>query len=183
MRIKKAGEVALVAALSTAAGSPAAPPHEKGVLKLPSAVLAVGTTVPVTGERFTKGGQLKIVLVGLSGRTDVADVRADSAGKFTHQLSVPGNLAAGTYRLVAIATDGDEVAALDVELVSQAAEAPSATAPHEGHAMPSPEPLPLARARSPVVTGGALITIVLALALGGTMLYRNRNTNNRRQIR
>lgn len=183
MQIKNAGGVALVAALSIAAGTPTTSTHEEGVLKLPSAVLTAGTTVRLTGEQFTKGGRLKLVLVGVSGRSDVAEVRADSAGRFTNELSVPGNLAAGAYRLVAIASDGDEVGALDVEVVFRAADAPAAAESHEGHASPTAEPLPLARAKSPLVTGGALITIVLALTLGGTMLYRNRHTNTGWQIR
>lgn len=182
MRCNKARDVALVAALSIAAGTPTTYPHDKGVLKLPSAVLAIGATVHLTGEQFTKGGQLKIVLVGVSGRAEVAQVRADSAGRFMHELAIPGTLAAGAYRLVAIATDGDEVGALDVELVVRAADAPAAAEPHEGHASPSAEPLQLARTRSPLVTGGAVTTIALALALGGAMLQRSHSTDNRRHI-
>ena len=44
---------------------------------------------------------------------------------------------------------------------------------HEGMDMPSREALKLDRARSPLVTGGAVTAIIVAFALGGVLLRRN----------
>ena len=116
--------------------------------------------------------RLALTMEGMAGRVALGKVTADSAGAFTASLHVPADLALGTYRLVARAGDGDEVASLDVEVVAGAAAAAPADA-HAGHA-PSAAPLALARARSPWVTGGALAAIVLALAGGVVLLRRPR---------
>jgi len=69
-----------------------------------------------------------------------------------------------------LASDGDEVGALDVEVV------PAAQRGHAGHedgsAEPSAQPLSLQRARSTWVTGGALAVIAVTILGGGLLLRR-----------
>lgn len=166
----------LLAGAIAARPASGAPVHEKGVLKLANRTVAAGDSVALAGEKFTRNAALKLVLVGVAGRFELGDARTDSAGRFERALLVPADLKAGPYRLVAVATDGDEVASLDVTIVEvvEAAE-------HAGHDMtaePSHEPLALERARSPWVTGGAWVGIALALVAGVALLRRPRHTSH-----
>ncbi|MGH7613759.1 MAG: hypothetical protein ACREMW_06945 [Gemmatimonadales bacterium] len=112
--------------------------HEKGILKLVDRRLVPGTEVRIAGEKFGPRAGLALTMEGLAGRVALGTGTADSAGTFTASLHVPADLALGDYRLVARATDGDEVAGLDVEIITEAV--PTATSDaHAGHA-PSAEP-------------------------------------------
>lgn len=136
----------------------AAAVHPTGVLKLGSRSLVCGSTIPVTGEKFPHNASLALVLIGVDGRLTfrtVGTVQSDAAGRFTDSLSVPAVMEPGSYRLDAIASDGDVVGTLDIEIAARP---------------PTAEPLALERARSPLVTGMALGVSVLALVLGGVML-------------
>ncbi len=166
--------------------------HPEGTLKLAKRQLVAGNTVPIGGEKFAKYGELELLLVGVAGRFRVGDVTTDSVGGFAESFDIPADLDVGAYRLVAIATDGDEVASLNVELL---AEAPSSDegAGHaeddsghveDGHAhdagpaedAPTDEPLILERAGSPWVRGGAVVGIIIALVGGGLLLRRPQGT-------
>lgn len=148
--------------------------HEKGVLKLATRQLVPGDSVRFTGERFGRRAALKIELVGIGGRTQLAEVRTDSVGSLLGALAVPAILAPGSYCIVAIAADGDEVASVDVSVVAARASAPMSSHVPEENA-PTARPLVLARARSPLVTGGALAIIALTF-VGGAMLLRRSPT-------
>ena len=147
--------------------------HEEGTLKVADRSFVPGSTVQIGGEKFSRGGKLDLVLVGVAGRFVVGEVTADSAGGFSASFEVPMDVAVGAYRLVAIATDGDEVATVNVNMLA----APAAPEDHgqsedHGGAEPSAEPLLLDRAHSPFVRGGAIVGIVLALAAGGMLLRK-----------
>ena len=145
--------------------------HEKGVLKLATRQLVPGDSLGITGERFGRRAALRIKLVGTSGWTRLAEVRTDSLGAFRRALVVPADLSPGSYRVVALAVDGDEVASVDVSVVMRA----SSPMPTHGHHenTPTAQPLALARARSPLVTGGALALIALTFAVGAMLLRRS----------
>lgn len=166
--------------------------HPEGTLKLAERQLVAGSTVPIGGEKFAEHGKLELFLVGVAGRFSLGDVTADSVGGFAKSFGIPTDLVLGAYRLVAIATDGDEVASLNVELL---AEAPSSDegAGHaeddsghveDGHAhdagpaedAPTDEPLILERAGSPWVRGGAVVGIIIALVGGGLLLRKPQAT-------
>lgn len=143
---------------------------------LVAAVLAWAGAVPawvISGRVTTPEGD------PLSGvRVTIPEARrmTDSAGAFQHLLRLPATVAEGSYRLVAVAADGDEVASLDVTVL-KAAEA----AEHAGHDMmnePTGEPLALERAKSPLVTAGALAGIGLALVAGVVLLRRPRHRSH-----
>ena len=156
--------VALLSLLAPQIGA-----HEKGVLTLATRQLVPGDSVETTGEHFGRGAALKIELVGIAGWTRLAEVRTDSLGAFRWTLIVSPDVPPGSYRVVAVAADGDEVASVDVSVVARASSAmPSHLHEENG---PSARPLALVRARSPWVTRGALAVIVLAIA-GGAMLLR-----------
>jgi hypothetical protein len=145
--------------------------HEKGVLKLTTRRLMPGDSVAITGEHFGRRASLKILLVGTAGRRPLAEIRTDSLGALRWTLTLPADVAPGSYRVVAIAADGDEVASVDVSVVARAS-APMSSHVHEESA-PTARPLALVRARSPMVTGGALAIIALTLVTGIMLLRRS----------
>ncbi len=164
-----------IAVLVAATASAAAAVHPTGVLKLASRSLVAGTTIPVSGEKFPHSASLALVLIGVDGRLTLHTVQSDVAGTFTDSLSIPGDIEPGSYRLVAIASDGDLVGTLDIEIaLGSPPTTPDDAVVHEPvqHSEPTAEPLGLERARSPLVTGSALGVVVLALVLGGIMLRR-----------
>ncbi len=92
--------------------------HPEGTLKLAERQLVAGSTVPIRGEQFADHGKLELLLVGVAGRFRLGDVTADSVGGFAKSFDIPADIELGTYRLVAIATDDDEVASLNVEVLA-----------------------------------------------------------------
>ncbi|HWP36801.1 MAG TPA: hypothetical protein VNL18_04525 [Gemmatimonadales bacterium] len=147
--------------------------HEEGVLKLVTRTLVAGDSVSVQGERFARNSSMTLALLGVTGQLNLGTVRSDSTGKFALPLLVPANAAAGSYRLVAIADDGDEVASVDVTVSPAAAAADHAAMGHEEMADdPSDAPLALDRAESPLLTWTVVAGIVAALASGVALLRR-----------
>ena len=178
---------ALIAAMPAAAIAGDAIVHPEGTLKLATRQLVSGSTVLIRGEMFAERGKLQLLLVSVAGRFQLGEVTADSVGGFAESLEIPANLALGAYRLVAIATDEDEVASLNVELLAAAPEADeenehagagagaanhSEDGEHAEAAEPTDKPLSLDRAGSPLVTGGAVVAILFALVTGGLLLRR-----------
>ena len=176
--------VAVITSLPAAAVAADALRHPEGTLKLAERQLVAGSTVPIGGEKFAEDGKLELLLVGVAGRFRLGDVTADSVGGFAESFDIPADLALGAYRLVAIATDGDEVASLNVELLAESpapGKGPGLSEDDGGHAEsaadgPTDEPLILERAGSPWVRGGAVVGIIIALVGGGLLLRRPQGT-------
>lgn len=145
--------------------------HGGGVLKLADRRLVAGDTVRVGGEKFPKTATLTLSLVGSAGRTRLTEIRSDTAGRFRVAPVIPADQPAGAYRLIVVASDGDEVGALDVEVVRASARGEPAGRSDEA-AEPSAQPLALARARSSWVTGGTLAGIVIAALVGALLIRR-----------
>lgn len=163
----------LLALIALAVGAPLQA-HEKGVLTPASRELSPGDSLRIAGAHFTARASLTLALVGVQGSVSLAEVRTDSLGAFDATVFVPAPTAAGTYRLVATASDGDEVATLDVVVSAPvAAHTPDAHVTAPAMAMPTGEPLPLDRARSPMMTGTVVAGIVLALAAGAALLRKS----------
>ena len=161
--------------------------HPEGTLKLAERRLVAGSTVPIRGEQFAEHGKLELLLVGVAGRFRLGDVTADSAGGFAKSFDIPADIELGTYRLVAIATDDDEVASLNVEVLAAVPNADEELGHAEGaghsedgehveNAEPTDEPLTLDRAGSPWVRGGAVVGIIVALVGGGLLLRKSQET-------
>ena len=151
--------------------------HGGGKLKLASKHLMVNAVFEMTGTEFEKKEEFTILLIGSSGRTKLGEIKSDTAGKFATTVTIPAGTKAGSYRLVLEASDDDEAASADVMIMANDGMAVVAEVhdpgQHEDMDMPSHEPLRLNRARSPLVTGGAVTTIVLALAVGAVLLKGN----------
>lgn len=142
--------------------------HDEGILKLVSRTLVVGDSIAVMGTKFSKRTSLRLVVVGLGGRFELPEATTDSAGSFTLQVLIPANAPIGAYRLVALADDGDEAAALDVALIANGASSDSVM--DVPTAAPTDQPLALERATSPLVTWGAVGIVLIALGLGTSLL-------------
>ncbi len=179
--------VAVITSIPATAIAADAIRHPEGTLKLAERQLVAGSTVPIRGEQFAEHGKLELLLVGVAGRFRLGDVTADSVGGFAKSFDIPADIELGTYRLVAIATDEDEVASLNVELlaaVPNADEDPghaegaghSEDGEHVENAEPTDEPLTLDRAGSPWVRGGAVVGIIIALVGGGMLLRKPHET-------
>ncbi len=122
--------VAVIASIPATAIAADALRHPEGTLKLADRQLVAGSTVPIRGEQFAEHGKLELLLVGVAGRFRLGDVTADSVGGFSKSFDIPADIEVGAYRLVAIATDDDEVASLNVELLA----APLDADEENGHA-------------------------------------------------
>ncbi len=141
-----------------------------GVLKLADRRLIPGNEIRLVGEKFEHGSVLILQLVGMSARVPLGEVHADSLGAFVQNIPIPPNVMPGSYRLIAIATDGDVAAGLDVEVLAPGPE--EQTPAREETQNPSAVPLALERARSPLVTGAAVTGIIVALAFAVMLLRR-----------
>ncbi len=179
--------VAVITSIPSAAIAADALRHPEGTLKLAERQLVAGSTVPIGGEKFAEHGKLELLLVGVAGRFRLGDVTADSVGGFAESFDIPADLELGAYRLVAIATDDDEVASLNVELLAAVPVADeeqghaegaghSEDGEHAENAEPTDEPLALDRAGSPWVTGGAVAAIIFAVVAGGLLLRKPQQT-------
>lgn len=152
--------------LSVGIASPVAA-HDEGVLKTATRQLTAGDSVNVTGEKFGAASTLKLFLVGVTGRIGLPDVKADASGAFSITVLIPAEAAAGAYRLVAIAADGDEAAGLDLSVSEARQVVPEHDVAEPTHAEePSDVPLELVRARSSLATGGAISIIAVSVVLG-----------------
>ena len=174
--------VAVITSVPAAAIAADAFRHPEGVLKLADRQLVAGSTVPISGQEFAEHGKLELLLVGVAGRFRLGDVTADSVGGFAKSFDIPADLDVGTYRLIAIATDDDEVASLNVELLAAPVDADMGTEhmeddrSHDAESAedaPTDEPLILDRAGSPWVRSGAVVGIIIALVGGGLLLRKS----------
>lgn len=151
--------------------------HGGGKLKLASKHLMVNAAFELTGTEFAKKEPFTILLVGAAGRIKLGEVKADTAGKFKLMVTIPAGTRPGSYRLMLEASDDDEASTTDVMVMADegmvAVAGERDAGQHDDMDMPSHEPLQLDRARSPLVTGGAITSIVLMLAVGGFLLRRN----------
>jgi hypothetical protein len=167
------GALALFAANSATLAA-----HEKGVLTLAAPSAAAGQSLAVTGSDFGAGTALRLVLRGALREYELAGVRADEGGSFRLDVIIPETVPPGAYRVVAVAEDGDDTAAADLEV--QAPVAASAEHAHQeasgagmsaAAAVPQAGPLAIERRWSGVEWFVLGLLLGAALA-GGIALYR-----------
>ena len=167
--------VLLAAGLWIAGAAPALA-HEDAVLEVDRSAVAPGDSLVLDGNDFGEGGEYRLRLVGTLDEHDLAKVRADSAGRFRVAVSVPDDVAAGRYQLVAVAGDGDEVARAEVR-VTRNRDARSPPDDGDEAAAGSREPrtqeMDLPRERSGVEWGLVVLLIGGSGGLGLFVLRRN----------
>ncbi len=148
------------------------PVHPEGALRVANPQFTQGSAAQIGGEKFAKDGVLELFLVGVAGRFTLGKVTADSVGGFNNSFDIPLDTEVGSYRLIAVASDGDEVASVNVNVLAAPEEPVSVEPETPAVVEPNAEPMVLDRARSPLVTGGAVVGIVFALVTGGMLLRK-----------
>jgi methionine-rich copper-binding protein CopC len=129
-RLAKHRLVPTLGALLVAVLSPGrAAAHEEGVLRLADARATAGRTLEVGGEKFSAGTPFRLLLKGALKEYELTTVETDAQGNFSLVLPIPATVEPGAYRLVAVAPDGDDAAAADLEI--EAAPAAPEEAPDE----------------------------------------------------
>lgn len=142
--------------------------HEEGVIHLGSKTLAVGGEIEIRGEELPEEAMLRLELQGALETYPLGEIRSDPAGAFRTRLALPAEAGPGSYVVVAIAPDGDEVARADL-LVVPAVEADDGG---EGVAVarePTAEEMELDVTQGPV-EWAAILGFVVFCAIGGLAL-------------
>lgn len=137
--------------------------HEKGAIRLGTRRPAAGDRLALRGEHLPKDAALTLELRGALKSYRLGAVRTDGKGLFTSTIALPAEAGAGTYRVVAIASDGDKTAEAELTIVA----ATAATPEHEGmHAAPNVASAPHATAemmRLPVSWTGVEMVVVAVI--------------------
>ncbi len=175
-RIRIAIPLALATLLGLHVPSEAAGPPHEAVLTLGSSTATAGGTVRVSGDEFPSVTTYTLLLKGVLDDYEVGSTDSDSAGHFTLELKIPDDVRPGTYRLVALAPDGEEAASRDLTVEAPPAdvdvEAGNASHGEAGATpMPRADELVIERRWSGFewfVIGAALIGALAA----GASLYR-----------
>lgn len=139
--------------------------HEEGVIHLGSKTLAVGGEIEIRGEELPEEAVLRLELQGALETYPLGEIRSDAAGAFRTRLALPAEAGPGSYVVVAIAPDGDEVARADL-LVVPAGEGT------EGVAVvrePTAEEMELEVSRGPL-EWAAILGFVTLCGIGGLAL-------------
>jgi hypothetical protein len=120
--------------------------HEEAVLRSSRSSVSAGASLPLSGSDFAGSETYQLKLLGVLNEYDVGQVAADSAGVFTHQLTIPADVTPGAYQVVAVASDGDVVARLHITVLGGGAGgAASQAGDHSGGADQEGDPSSAAR--------------------------------------
>lgn len=189
-RMAKRVVTAIVApALVVAAVSLAALPlfaHEKGVLTIGTKQASAGDTLRARGSKLAKDAGFRIELRGALKTYSFGRIRTDTAGVFTMSIPLPADASPGSYRIVAIASDGDVSAQAEFLMNARHAGGGQSMAGMPGMAnMPGMGNMPgmdmratAAKMEVPTYISrseGAAIALILILSVsGGVLLIRPR---------
>ena len=154
--------------------------HEEGAIHLGAKRVAVGGDLSMRGERLPKNASLRLELRGALETFRLGEVRTDAKGLFQSRVGLPPEVGAGTYKLVAVAPDGDKAAEAELEVTSAptaahemgahgvANTAPGSTAsPH-----PTAEMMTLPRSTTGLELAVISGFVLLCGGLGGTLVLR-----------
>lgn len=124
--------LAVASLIATALSATPVRAHDDAVLESPSSSLAAGDSLRLSGKEFDAGGTYRLRLIGALEEHELGEVTADTAGRFTRTLPVTDGARPGAYQVVAVASDGDVVARLDLTVLAAAVEEAEAELGHEG---------------------------------------------------
>lgn len=103
--------------------------HEKAVLEVGASSVAAGDSLQIRGKDFTAGNTYRLRLLGAMEAYDLSGVTAGAEKTFTISTGIPGTVRPGTYRIVAVAPDGDVVASRDLTVLEPRARSVGEGAP------------------------------------------------------
>lgn len=112
------GGAALLLSLMTAV--PPLSAHGGGVLEVDRSSAAPGDTLGLRATKLDPGAAYELCLVGTLRSYPLGEAKADSAGAFRLEVTIPDTASAGMYRLEAVGPDGDVDAKTAVALVDAA---------------------------------------------------------------
>lgn len=175
--------VTMLALLAFGAGEVAA--HGEATLRSSSASVAAGGAITLSGAGFAPGQAHRLLLRSTLEDYELRSVTATADSTFTVEVPIPAQLRSGQYRIVAVAPDGDEVATLDLPVLTaatpQSAGGHAEGAEHEdasgeGNAAPGPEAradeIVIERSRAGVEWAFLGLVIGLAGGLGVGLLRK-----------
>ena len=146
--------------------------HPTAVLKSPTSAIMAGGKLELHGAEFVSGEAATLLLRGPLAEYELRDITPAADGTFQIDLPIPGDVRPGQCRLVALASDGDITASLDLTVLAAgpAAHDEGEDAAEDGHdemggMTASAEDLPIERSRAGIEWG--LIGLLIGLAGGG----------------
>ena len=145
--------------------------HEKGIIRLDSQEVPVGGELGLRGEKLPKSATVRLELRGTLETITLTAVRTNAAGKFQARLPLPSEARAGSYTVVALASDGDVVARAALVLVAAASTQAMDREPARESTHATAEMMKLTVA----TTGGeraVILTIIVASFGAGLILLR-----------
>lgn len=170
---------ALAMAVLGVVGAPQpAAAHDKGVLTVRTKQVAVGDTLRARGSKLAKKLDYTLELRGALKTFPMGGVVTDTAGVFTLTAALPRDAAPGSYRLVAIAPDGDVSAETNVIVTAGAESTVGVEGAHDMANMPAMGAMPgmqhaeatAEEMQLAVQTSGVQRAVMLALIVGAAML-------------
>jgi hypothetical protein len=145
--------------------------HEKGIIRLASNEVAVGGELGLRGEKLPKSNTLRLELRGSLETFTLTAVRTNAAGRFQARLPLPPEARAGSYTVVALASDGDVAARAALVIIAAASTQVMDRRQTKESSHPTAEMMKLR-----VATAGgeraAILTFILASLGGGLLLLR-----------
>jgi hypothetical protein len=145
--------------------------HEKGIIRLASNEVAVGGELGLRGEKLPKSNTLRLELRGSLETFTLTAVRTNAAGRFQARLPLPPEARAGSYTVVALASDGDVAARAALVIIAAASTQVMDREPARESTHATAEMMKLT-----VATAGgeraAIVTIIVASLGGGLLLLR-----------
>jgi len=120
--------VAMLALLVATAASAAV--HDHGVLESDQTSVAAGGEIAVRGKEFEEEESYTLRLIGALNEYDLGKIDADGEGHFHLDIAIPADVRPAEYQIVAIASDGDVAARLDVTVSAALPEAADEAAEH-----------------------------------------------------
>ncbi len=92
--------------------------HPEAVLESERASANAGGAIALRGSQFGENGTYALQLLGALNEYDLGAAKSDGDGRFALDIAIPGDVRPGAYQVVAIASDGDVIARLDVTLAA-----------------------------------------------------------------
>lgn len=142
--------------------------HGEGVLRADRSSMEPGGSLKLEGTQMEKGETYRLKLVGALQEFELGSATADAKGAFTQSVQIPAGAREGSYRLQAIAPDGDVGASLEVTVLAAApvpSEASTEPAARMGD-MAAHGPMTMA-AETPIVRQqGSVASLVIGLLIG-----------------
>ncbi len=150
--------------------------HPSATLRSPNSSAEAGSRIQLQGEEFVPEEATTLLLRGALAEYELQDVTPGPDGTFDIELAIPDEVRPGQYRIVALASDGDASASLDIVITaaSPAAHDDAGDDDHDemsemGAGGARADEMPIERSRSGM--GWGLMGLLIGLAGGGgTML-------------